>query len=66
MNPPCFAEGTAWPRPLAPVRLELPPPSPGLPIVLYGLLCGYGRSYMRPIYGVVVTIIAVDPAGRLS
>jgi hypothetical protein len=33
-------------------------PSAGLPIALYGLLCDYGRSYMRPIYAILVNITA--------
>jgi len=31
-------------------------PAPGLPIALYGLLCDYGRSYIRPLYGLLITI----------
>jgi uncharacterized protein YjbI with pentapeptide repeats len=30
-------------------------PASGLPIALYGLLSDYGRSYMRPFYGLLVT-----------
>lgn len=30
----------------------------GLPIALYGLLCNYGLSYVRPLAGVFVTIAA--------
>jgi hypothetical protein len=30
----------------------------GLPIALYGLLCDYGRSYVRPLCGLLVTVIA--------
>jgi uncharacterized protein YjbI with pentapeptide repeats len=29
---------------------------PGLPIALYGLLCDYGRSYVRPLLGLLVTV----------
>jgi uncharacterized protein YjbI with pentapeptide repeats len=28
----------------------------GLPIALYGLLCNYGRSYFRPLVGLLVTV----------
>jgi hypothetical protein len=28
----------------------------GMPIVLYGVLCNYGRSYVRPLVGLLVTI----------
>jgi len=37
-----------------PVRV--PRPSAGLPIALYGILCNYGRSYVRPICGLLVTV----------
>jgi hypothetical protein len=36
----------------------LPCPAPGLAIALYGFLCDYGRSYVRPFYGLIVTAIA--------
>lgn len=29
----------------------------GLPIVLYGFLCDYGRSYVRPLLGLLMTVI---------
>jgi hypothetical protein len=28
----------------------------GIPIALYGLLCDYGRSYVRPLYGLLITV----------
>jgi hypothetical protein len=30
-------------------------PALGLPIALYGALCDYGRSYVRPLYGLLLT-----------
>ncbi len=32
-------------------------PAPGLAIALYGLLSDYGRSYVRPLYGMLITVI---------
>jgi hypothetical protein len=29
----------------------------GLPIALYGVLCDFGRNYVRPIYGLLITIL---------
>jgi hypothetical protein len=29
----------------------------GLPIALYGLLCNYGRSYLRPLIGLLITVV---------
>ncbi len=30
-------------------------PTSGLPIAIYGFLCDYGRSYIRPLVGLLVT-----------
>jgi hypothetical protein len=37
-------------------RMVLHRPTFGLAIALYGLLCNYGRSYVRPLVGLLVTI----------
>jgi hypothetical protein len=29
----------------------------GLPIALYGVLCDYGRNYVSPIYGLLITVL---------
>jgi hypothetical protein len=36
--------------------IKLHVPSSGLPIALYGFLCDYGRSYIRPVFILVVTV----------
>jgi uncharacterized protein YjbI with pentapeptide repeats len=36
-------------------------PAQGLPIALYGTLCDYGRSYVRPLWGLLVTIATGIP-----
>jgi hypothetical protein len=33
----------------------------GLPIALYGLLCDYGRSYVRPLLGIAITAVILAP-----
>jgi hypothetical protein len=33
-------------------------PAPGLPIALYGYFCDYGRSYVRPLAILIVTVAA--------
>jgi hypothetical protein len=37
------------------VRIPLYRPAAGMPIAIYGLLCEYGRSYMRPLVGLCLT-----------
>ena len=34
------------------------PLAPGLAIALYGFLCDYGRNYIWPLYGLILTAIA--------
>ena len=36
-------------------RIALKWPASGLPIAIYGFLCDYGRSYVRPLVGLLVT-----------
>jgi uncharacterized protein YjbI with pentapeptide repeats len=39
--------------PFGPLKIKRP--APGLPIAIYGFLCDYGRSYVRPLVGLLVT-----------
>jgi uncharacterized protein YjbI with pentapeptide repeats len=43
-------------------KIALKRPASGLPIAVYGFLCDYGRSYVRPLVGLLVTA----GAGALS
>jgi hypothetical protein len=39
-------------------KIPMVRPALGLPIALYGALCDYGRSYVRPLYGLLITTLA--------
>jgi hypothetical protein len=41
--------------------IRLSRPAPGLAITLYGRLSDFGRSYVRPLYGLLITIAAGIP-----
>jgi hypothetical protein len=41
--------------------IRLSRPAPGLAIALYGRLSNYGRSYVRPLYYLLLTIAAGVP-----
>jgi hypothetical protein len=57
-----FRRSVALPSFKVPARtLALYRPAPGLPIALYGLLCDYGRSYVRPLWGILVTVATGIP-----
>jgi hypothetical protein len=36
------------------IKIALVRPALGLPIALYGALCDYGRSYVQPLYGMLL------------